>query len=80
MCAHPANAAVQEEACGALCNITLGIDAKRNARAQAAVNAGVLRIIVEAMCAHLANAAVQEEACETLCNIAFGIEAGGSGR
>jgi len=59
MRAHAANAAVQEQACGALGNIT-GYDTQGYAHAQAVADAGALPQIVAAMRAHAANATVQQ--------------------
>ncbi|KAJ1622923.1 hypothetical protein T492DRAFT_845904 [Pavlovales sp. CCMP2436] len=80
MCAHSATAAVQEQACRALINITAGIDAQDIERRQAAADAGALPLLVAAMGAHSANATVQEYACRAFCNITYGMNAWGDAR
>ena len=72
MAAHGGEARVQEQACGALWNLTSNSEAGK----RAAIEAGGVAAVVRAMEAHGGEAGVQEQACGALVNLMAGSEAG----
>ena len=80
MRAHPKEAGVQVNACGALLTIVRGLDDGVASRRQRATEAGALEAVVAAMRAHPQEAGVQQAACGALNNTVLGADDGVASR